>query len=75
MAFDLIVELFEQLPALPNTQDAFRARTATSERIREQLKIAQSFGADRVIAFAIDPWLLGDSQEAQQLREDWGFER
>ncbi len=69
--FDLIVELFEQLPALEGTGGAFRARAATAERVRAQLEVARNYGAERVIAFAIDPWMLGDTPEARQLLQDW----
>ena len=69
--FDLIVELFEQLPALEGTGGAFRARAATAERVRAQLAVARNYGAERVIAFAIDPWMLGDTPEARQLLQDW----
>lgn len=69
--FDLIIELFEQLPSAPGTGDAFRARAATAERIRAQFRVARSYGAERVIAFAVDPWMLGDTTEAQQLLKDW----
>ncbi|KQM70205.1 DUF4434 domain-containing protein [Xylophilus sp. Leaf220] len=73
--FDLIVELFEQLPALPGTDDAFRARAASAERVKAQLRVARSYGAERIIAFAIDPWMLGDTAEARQLLKDWGQNR
>lgn len=72
--FDLIVELFEQLPALPGTNDAFRARSASLERVRAQMQIARSYGAERVLAFAIDPWMLGESKEAQRLRAGWALQ-
>ena len=58
IAFDLIVELFEQLPPLPNTNDAFRAKPASPDRIRTQMAIASHYGAERIVAFAIDPWML-----------------
>lgn len=61
IAFDLIVELFEQLPPLPNTNGAFRAKPASSDRIRTQMAIARNYGADRIVAFAIDPWMLKKS--------------
>lgn len=73
--FDLIVELFEELPPLPGTNGAFRARTAKGSRVRAQMEIARSYGAQRVIAFALDPWMLGDSTEAASLARDWGLRR
>jgi len=57
VAFDWIVELFEQLPATDGSS-AFRARAATPARLRAQLQLARASGADRTIAFAVDPWLL-----------------
>lgn len=71
-AFDLIVELFEQLPALPNTNNAFRAKAASDERISAQLNIARGYGADRIVAFAVDPWLLSRIDEELTLPFDWG---
>ncbi len=69
--FDLIVELFEQLPpTLPDGSD-FRARSASAERVRQQWSVARDYGAQRVVAFAIDPWVLGDTPEARQLLSDW----
>ncbi len=73
--FDLIVELFEQLTPLPGTGDAFRARAADRTRVRAQMEIARNYGADRVIAFALDPWLLGDTEESLTLARDWGVSR
>ncbi|MGP1629559.1 MAG: DUF4434 domain-containing protein [Giesbergeria sp.] len=70
--FDLIVELFEQLPALPNTNNAFRAKAASSSRISAQMEIARSYGADRIVAFAIDPWLLSRADEELTLPYSWG---
>lgn len=74
ISFDLIVELFEQLPSLANTNGAFHARSASQARLRAQLQIAENYGADQIIAFAIDPWILGSSPEALQLRKDVGLE-
>lgn len=71
VSFDLIVELFEQLPPEPGKPDAFKARAATLQRVRAQLEVARSYGAEHVLAFAFDPWLLGDTPEAQKLLRDW----
>ena len=72
VAFDLIVELFEQLPPLPNTNNAFRAKPASAERIAAQMAIARDFGAERIVAFAIDPWLLTSSDDAMTFPYTWG---
>lgn len=72
VAFDLIVELFEQLPPLPNTNNAFRAKAASPERIAAQMAIARDFGAERIVAFAIDPWLLTSSDDALTFPYTWG---
>ncbi|WP_022981210.1 DUF4434 domain-containing protein [Ideonella sp. B508-1] len=71
VAFDLIVELFEQLPPEPGRPEAFRARAATMQRVRAQLAVAHSYGAEHVLAYAFDPWLQGDTPEARQLLQDW----
>ncbi|MDP9900640.1 DUF4434 domain-containing protein [Variovorax ginsengisoli] len=62
VAFDWIVELFEQLPAADGSS-AFHARAATTARVRQQLQLARRSGADRVIAFAVDPWMLGQAAQ------------
>lgn len=72
IAFDLIVELFEQLPPLPNTNNAFRAKAASGDRINAQMAIARSYGADRIVAFAIDPWLITTSDNEVTFPYSWG---
>ncbi|CAB5711587.1 Uncharacterised protein [Delftia tsuruhatensis] len=69
--FDLIVELFEQLPPTRPDGSDFRARAASFDRVRQQWDVARDYGAQRVVAFAIDPWVLGDTPEARQLLRDW----
>ncbi|WZB70665.1 hypothetical protein WJ968_35810 [Achromobacter xylosoxidans] len=39
--------------------------------MRKQWLIADSYGAQRVVAFALDPWVIGDSPEARVLRQAW----
>jgi hypothetical protein len=36
------------------------------------MEIARGYGAERVIAFAIDPWVVGETPEAKRLLEAWG---
>lgn len=72
VAFDLIVELFEQLPPLPNTNNAFRAKAASSERVAQQMAVARDFGAERIVAFAVDPWLLTSEDDAMTFPYTWG---
>ncbi len=69
--FDLILELFEQLPAEKADGSDFRARSASFGRIEAQWKIARDYGSQRLVAFALDPWVLGDSPEAAMLRREW----
>ncbi|MDT4848578.1 hypothetical protein FQZ97_826720 [compost metagenome] len=69
--FDLIVELFEELPSARQDGTTFRARSADGERIRRQLRIARHYRARRVVAFAADPWLIGPTPEAERLRREW----
>lgn len=69
--FDLVVELFEQLPSSPPDGTDFKARSASFARLQKQWKKAKYYGAQRIVAFALDPWVLGESDEAQQLRKDW----
>jgi len=69
--FDLIVELFEELPSARRDGSTFEARAADPARVRRQLRIARGYRARRVVAFAADPWLTGAGPEAQRLRTFW----
>lgn len=69
--FDLIVELFEELPSERQDGTTFSARSADSARVRRQLRIARRYRAQSVVAFAADPWLIGPTPEAERLRRDW----
>ena len=69
--FDLIVELFEELPSERQDGTTFRARSAEAARVRRQLRIARGYRAQRVAAFAADPWLIGPTPEAERLRRRW----
>ena len=71
VAFDVIVELFEQLPSERGDGTDFKAVSADYHRVARQLKWAQGTGAERVVAFAIDPWATGDDPQAQSLRRQW----
>lgn len=69
--FDLIVELFEELPSERQDGTTFNARSASASRIRQQLRIARRYRAQSVVAFAADPWLIGPTPEAERLRREW----
>ncbi|QGZ65776.1 DUF4434 domain-containing protein [Paraburkholderia acidisoli] len=73
--FDLIVELFENVAphgAPPQNGNAgFAARAATYARVQAQWKIARDYGAQRVVAFALDPYVIGDAPGAHALRDAW----
>ncbi|GGC03290.1 hypothetical protein GCM10007205_10640 [Oxalicibacterium flavum] len=66
--YDLIVELFHQLSD-DTKQEKFLATSASPSRVRKQMEVASSFGATRIVAFAIDPWLTDDTAPAQRLRQ------
>lgn len=69
--FDLIVELFEELPPATSDGTTFNAVAADFGRVQTQLNIARHYGAERVLGFAADPWLLGDTPQAKQLYAAW----
>ncbi|WP_081673669.1 DUF4434 domain-containing protein [Pseudomonas cremoricolorata] len=69
--FEVVVELFEQLPAQNNDGSEFKARSADYPRVLRQLEWARSTGAEQVVAFALDPWALSDEPRARRLREEW----
>lgn len=73
--FDLIVELFENVA--PNGAQAqnsggnFNAHAAPYARVEAQSDIARDYGAQRVVAFALDPYVIGDAPGAAALRDAW----
>ncbi|QNN59388.1 DUF4434 domain-containing protein [Diaphorobacter ruginosibacter] len=69
--FDLIVEVFERLPDAANMPGEFRARPASFERLQAQWGIAREYGARRIVAYALDPWVTGASEESARLRSAW----
>ncbi len=70
-SFDLIVELFERLPTSANLVGEFQARSASYNRLMSQWHAAKDYGAKRVVAFAVEPWVSQDTAEGQQLRKAW----
>lgn len=69
--FDLIVELFEMDQDAANVAGEFSAHTAGVDRLRRQWNIAEGYGAQRIVAFALEPWASQDSLEGMQLRGIW----
>lgn len=73
--FDLIVELFENIAPqgaqAQNGNAGFAARAAKYSRVAAQWKIARDYGAQRVVAFALDPYVIGDAPGASALRDAW----
>ncbi|WP_420809651.1 DUF4434 domain-containing protein [Achromobacter mucicolens] len=70
-SFDLILELFEELPSGATDGSTFKARSAEFPRVYEQWEVARGYGAKRIVAFALDPWVIGDTPEAQALMQAW----
>ncbi len=70
-SFDLILELFEELPSGANDGTTFKARSAEFDRVRQQWEVARGYGAKRIVAFALDPWVIDDTPEARALLRDW----
>lgn len=66
--FDLVIELFEQTSA---ANAPFQARAAAYSRIHRQLLMAQHYGAQNIVAFAVDPWMTGNEPGARQLLRSW----
>ncbi|PVX79925.1 uncharacterized protein DUF4434 [Paraburkholderia unamae] len=71
VAFDLILELFENLPPAQPGADTFTARSASYARVKAQWAIARDYGAHDIVAFAIDPWVIGDEPGAKALLDAW----
>ncbi|WP_084802409.1 DUF4434 domain-containing protein [Achromobacter piechaudii] len=70
-SFDLILELFEELPSGSTDGSTFKARSADFDRVKQQWEVARSYGAQRVVAFAIDPWVIDNTPEAKALMRAW----
>lgn len=70
-SFDLILELFEELPSGSTDGSTFKARSAEFSRVKQQWDVARGYGAKRVVAFAIDPWVIDDTPEARALMRAW----
>lgn len=69
--FDLILELFEELPSEKNDGTTFDAKAAEFSRVKRQWEVAKDYGATRVVAFAIDPWVLDDTPGSKALLREW----
>jgi hypothetical protein len=69
--FDLIVELFEQQVPIPSEGAQFQAVSANFRRVQRQWDLARGYGAQRIVTFALDPWVLGDSPQARALKRRW----
>ncbi|VVE90060.1 Tat pathway signal protein [Pandoraea bronchicola] len=69
--FDIILELFEELPSEKNDGTEFNAIVADFDRVKRQWEMARQFGATRLVAFAIDPWVLDDTPGSKALLRDW----
>lgn len=70
-SFDLILELFEELPSGSTDGSTFKARSADFDRVKQQWEVARGYGAKRVVAFAIDPWVIDNTPEARALMQAW----
>lgn len=71
--FDVIVELFRELPSSAPDGSRFEAESADYHRIRKQLQWARGSGASNVLAFAVDPWVSQDTPQAKTLRRHWNL--
>ncbi|MEW6255742.1 MAG: DUF4434 domain-containing protein [Pseudomonadota bacterium] len=66
--FDVVVEVFDQKANDPLEPGAFVADAARFTRIAAQLELAAASGADRLIAFALHPYMTGPAPGAAHLR-------
>lgn len=65
------MELFEELPSGKTDGTTFKARSADFNRVRQQWDVARGYGAKRIVAFTLDPWVIGDTPEARALMDAW----
>lgn len=66
--FDVVVEVFDQHPSDQLEPGAFAADAAAFSRVSAQLELAAASGAERLIAFALHPYLTGPAPGAPHLR-------
>ncbi len=71
LKWDLIIELFEELPSEKTDGTTFHAQSAAFSRVSRQLKIASDYGAASIVAFSADPWLIGSGRRAKALLQHW----
>jgi len=69
--FDVIIELFEELPSEKKDGTDFKARSADWARVQRQLEWARQTGAEKVVGFAVDPWVTNEDERARALRRNW----
>ena len=68
--FDLVIELFEELPSGSTDGSTFKARSADFERVRKQWLIADSYGAQSWPS----RWIPGSSATAPSARAAAGLD-
>jgi hypothetical protein len=66
--FDVIVELFDQCRTRPGREPHSRARAADIGRVATQLRAAARSGAERIVGFALDPYMLANDADSVALR-------
>lgn len=73
VAFDVIVELFRELPTVADDGSQFRGESADFARVQQQLEWARASGAGNVLVYALEPWLSQNTPQARALRQAWGL--
>jgi hypothetical protein len=68
--FDIIVELFRETNRAPDGT-TFEAVAAPYPELRRQQELARQWGAERRVAFALDPWMTAATPQAQRLLAAW----
>ncbi|WP_323011438.1 DUF4434 domain-containing protein [Castellaniella sp.] len=71
IAFDLIIELFQQQRPVGLDSSDFNAVTSAPERVRQQICRFEASGARKIIAFSAYPWLTNNTEAAHILRAQW----
>ncbi|WP_051357240.1 DUF4434 domain-containing protein [Azorhizobium doebereinerae] len=67
--FDVIVELFTEKPSGKTDGTTFAADSTTMSRLQAQMIQASGSGAERLIAFAVHPYMTDGTRGAAELRQ------
>lgn len=70
-SFDVVIELFTDRGQIDRDGSSFDAVAADYDRVCEQIALASESGAERLLGFAVDPYMLGERPGAPALLDNY----